>query len=160
MYGLKEGIVYDRVNGQPVLTVAGFISRFGEASPGDAVEIGNLNSHAHVKTSPHPEDPSRPYLGVTVAQRRSGDSGAGFGVVSWITDLLRWTAILSLGIGLGNLIPLGPIDGGSMLQQALHKLKGERSGNKTLLRVSILLLLVILVLLYPIFRETFRLLTG
>ena len=39
----------------------------------------------------------------------------------WFYGFLYWLYLLNLGIGLFNLVPLGPIDGGRMLLVALKK---------------------------------------
>ena len=38
---------------------------------------------------------------------------------AWLVELIFWLFILNLGVGLFNLVPLGPIDGGRMLHVAL-----------------------------------------
>jgi membrane-associated protease RseP (regulator of RpoE activity) len=50
---------------------------------------------------------------------------------------------LSLGIGLANLLPLGPVDGGRMLQVSLQKIKGEEKGNKIWHKISIATLMLL-----------------
>ena len=42
-------------------------------------------------------------------------------VVIWFYGFLYWLYLLNLGIGLFNLVALGPIDGGRMLLVALKK---------------------------------------
>ena len=158
--GLQTGVTYDKINNQSVLTVKTFVDRLETVSPGEKIYISNDRVTIPVNTAAHPDNPSKAYLGVNIAQEQRGSSTWSFAVVSWIIGLFRLIGILSLGIGLGNLIPLGPIDGGRMLQQALHKIKGERKGNKALLRLSLIVLIILILLLYPIFRDTFRALTG
>ena len=64
--------------------------------------------------------------------------------------------VLSLGIGLANMIPAGPLDGGKMLHLALRRIKGENKANKTLIQVSVVILVVVLFLLSPIFRAIIK----
>ena len=92
---------------------------------------------------------------------RQGSSTVPFKVFSWVMDFLFLVALLTLGIGLGNLIPIGPIDGGRMMHLAVSKIAGEKEWKKSfLVFVNIGLLFVILALLYPIVRETFNKLFG
>jgi membrane-associated protease RseP (regulator of RpoE activity) len=97
---------------------------------------------------------------VNLYNRVAGDETFAFSAVSWILKLFSLIALLSLGIGLANLLPIGPIDGGKMVQQALHKIRGEQRGNKTLAKLSIFLLIVVLLLLTPIIKETAKLVIG
>jgi len=53
--------------------------------------------------------------------------------------------LLSLGIGLFNLLPLPIVDGGRMAQVFLHKLKGDTLGERRYRQVG-LFFLVLLVL--------------
>ena len=54
---------------------------------------------------------------------------AAYSVLTWVTGFLRWLFLLSLGIGLFNLLPLPIVDGGRMAQVFLHKLKGAEKGR-------------------------------
>ncbi|RLG68376.1 MAG: hypothetical protein DRO11_09150, partial [Methanobacteriota archaeon] len=49
----------------------------------------------------------------------------------WGVSLLQWLFALNLGVGLFNLLPAKPLDGGYMLEAAIEK----KSGRKTPLRV-------------------------
>ena len=80
----------------------------------------------------HPTDKTRGYIGVgfdsqtvydPVAIARYGDMGVA--ILYFLVSLTMWIFLLSLGIGLFNLVPLGPIDGGRMLKLALEKLTGS-----------------------------------
>ena len=59
-------------------------------------------------------------------------------------DPLNWLYILNLGIGLFNLLPLGPVDGGRMLQTALLRFFSEKRANAIWKNVSIFFLMVII----------------
>ncbi|MCK5107725.1 MAG: site-2 protease family protein, partial [Nanoarchaeota archaeon] len=43
------------------------------------------------------------------------------GPTTWIIGLLYWLYLLNIGIGLFNLVPLGPVDGGLMMKEVLLK---------------------------------------
>jgi len=61
--------------------------------------------------------------------------------------------LLSLGIGLFNLLPLPIVDGGRMLQVSLHKLKGKEKGEKRYRQITIFFLFVLVLnLVYPWIR--------
>ncbi len=50
-----------------------------------------------------------------------GAYSIGFKFVFWLYGLFYWLFLLSLGIGLFNLLPVGPVDGGRMLHAVLDK---------------------------------------
>ena len=53
--------------------------------------------------------------------------------------------VLNLGIGLFNLVPIGPLDGGRMLQLACHKLFDREKGNKIWGYIGLFFLLIIFI---------------
>ena len=159
--GVEVGAGYDMLNGQSVLTVRDFMKGLDGMEPGDNISLGNSTAAVPLTLGPHPSDASRPYIGITLSQMRQGSSTVFFRIFSWVADFLFLVALLTLGIGLGNLIPVGPIDGGRMMHQAVVKIAGEKAWKRSFLfLVNIVLLFVILALLYPIFRESFNRLFG
>jgi len=55
-----------------------------------------------------------------------------------------WLAVLSLGVGLFNLIPLGPVDGGRMLLTALEHVTHKQRADRVWKSVSFVLLGILL----------------
>ncbi|MAG15681.1 hypothetical protein CMO88_01325 [Candidatus Woesearchaeota archaeon] len=158
--GLQTDVTYTMINNQSVTSLADFLRAFENIKPNDVMSISNSENTYFVETGTNPDDNTRAYLGVNIYNRLAGDTTTSFKIVSWFTSLLSLIGILSLGIGIANLLPIGPLDGGKMLQQALHKIRGEKKGNKTLVHLSLFFLLVILLLLTPIFRETAKSIFG
>ena len=69
-----------------------------------------------------------------------------------IQEFVMWLFILNLGIGLANLLPLGPVDGGRMVQTLFRSFWGEEKGDARWKLVSKVTLAVLLVLLFvPMF---------
>jgi len=61
----------------------------------------------------------------------------------WIKDLVYWLMLLNIGVGLFNLVPIGPIDGGRMFQVVLEKIFHQKRAVKVWKAVSYGLLAVI-----------------
>jgi membrane-associated protease RseP (regulator of RpoE activity) len=53
--------------------------------------------------------------------------------------------LLNLGIGLFNLVPLGPVDGGRMLRLVLHKFFEKKRADKIWKNISVFFLTIILI---------------
>ncbi len=68
--------------------------------------------------------------------------GSNF-VILWFKDLIYWLALLNLGVGLFNLVPIGPIDGGRMFQIALEKFMKQKKAVKIWKAVSYGLLVIV-----------------
>lgn len=57
-------------------------------------------------------------------------------IIVWFVGLFQWLFVLNLGIGLFNLVPLGPIDGGRMLRTVLNKYYKKEKAKKMFAWVS------------------------
>jgi len=56
---------------------------------------------------------------------------------------------LSLGVGLFNLLPLGPLDGGKMIKDGMVALtKREKASNRVFIYLSLLTFLMLLVSIF------------
>ena len=68
----------------------------------------------------------------------------------WFSILLQWLFIISFGVGLFNLLPLGPIDGGRMFRTLLsYFIKDTKKLDKIFITVSLFSLLLIILNLMP-----------
>ena len=59
--------------------------------------------------------------------------------------LLGFLALLNLGVGMFNLLPLGPLDGGRMFQLVLYKMFEKEKADKAFKAVGLLLLVIVAV---------------
>ncbi|MEK6812822.1 MAG: M50 family metallopeptidase, partial [Nanoarchaeota archaeon] len=112
----------------------------------------------------HPENGSKGYLGIAdfeirtdIQQAKKEKYGAFIpNAVAWIHMLLFWIFIVSLGIGLFNLLPLGPIDGGRMFYTGLGYIVKKESLQKRIFgAVTLFCLLLILINLFPYIWKLF-----
>ena len=68
----------------------------------------------------------------------------------WLRELFFWLYAISLGIGLFNLLPLGPLDGGKMFILVINKyIKSEKIGKYIIKTINWFLLILIMVNLLP-----------
>ncbi|MEK6874395.1 MAG: site-2 protease family protein [Nanoarchaeota archaeon] len=118
--------------------------------PGDKVDIHTNMTTYRLVLAAHPNNASKSYLGVVskphIVPRQEVLSVYGPVVISfvqWFFGLLMWILILSIGIGLFNLLPLGPIDGGRMIQAVAVHMWGDRLGNIIWLRLTWLTLVLL-----------------
>lgn len=142
--GLHLGELITSINDVQILDSKAMVEYLGARSPGDALKIGtNVSSHAAV-LSAHPDGSGRPYMGFQVVNRFvvSDAAKASYGSyladsVLWISGLLFWLFNLSLGIGLFNLVPLGPIDGGKMLRIGLSSWFEDSMAHRLWIAISV-----------------------
>jgi membrane-associated protease RseP (regulator of RpoE activity) len=157
--GVRTGIIYDRVNNASVNTTDQFLAGLKELKPGDTVTLESTTTceNATIVATTSPSDPAKGYLGVVLTNNLK-EPGLRwlFSILSWLTELVTWIFLLGLGIGLANLLPLGPVDGGRMLQVATEYLFGAERGRTVWKRVTIVVIAVLVVLLFtPLIRSIF-----
>jgi membrane-associated protease RseP (regulator of RpoE activity) len=66
-----------------------------------------------------------------------------------VIDLLKWLFFLNFGIGLFNLLPMIPLDGGAMLKGLVEKVSSKRTASRVAKGVSILTLALLIVNFLP-----------
>jgi membrane-associated protease RseP (regulator of RpoE activity) len=124
------------------------------------ITIGNAEKTITLVTGENPSDKRIGYLGVGAVEteyKLKHDNAlyrALFDIFTFFAELFKWVFILSLGIGLANLLPLGPVDGGRMLHTALVDAHGKKKGTSIWAKISWITLIVLLILLVvPIIKN-------
>ena len=155
--GLEPGEIITAVNGVPVSTVDNFTYEMNKLSINESVLIQTTENQYAIQTAPSPSDIAKPYIGVYVSQNidlKQEISEKYGNFIPWLWfylfKLLQWIVVLSAGIGLANLLPLGPVDGGRMLLTGLSRFFKNHTAIAVWKYISyICLLLLILNFIYP-----------
>lgn len=161
--GLEKGMLITQANGQEIKNYDEFSRTLDCAKPGEEFKVTADGNEYKLILGEHPENSAKGYLGIYASQHtktelKSQTTGAkvGFDILSWFIELFLITGILSLGIGLVNLLPIGPVDGGRMSELTLRRIKGNEKGMRWWKIISMILLLVIILnLLWPLIRPLF-----
>ena len=122
--GIGAGEVITRVGGSEVMSAQSLTAVLDGLSPGQTVRVVT-DVREHDVVLGDVDGGAR--LGITVEQHRVVNEGFALGavgaaVLSWFAGLFYWLFLLSMGIGLFNLVPVGPIDGGRMFRTAMDVL--------------------------------------
>lgn len=138
------------------VTTAGpnlLVPKFGGAGiiipePVAATDRSEINEYTITLTE-HPENPEIGYAGIFVSMEGyeyTGDSLEGYNMVFTV---LLWIFVFSFGIGLVNLLPIKPLDGGLLFEEIV----GDRSGARhAVIGMSLVMVaLIIFNLIGPIF---------
>ncbi|MBI4439973.1 site-2 protease family protein [Candidatus Woesearchaeota archaeon] len=166
--GIKEGETILAINGTQIRVVEDLSAEMAKHKPLDTIPITTDWGNYLVTLGRHPANESMPYLGVTLEQHyvyRGWFESHEFtaNAILWVTGmpervgwqlsypvrgyglgLLFWVYLLNIGIGMFNLIPIGPIDGGRMIQLPLRKILGRERGDKAWKYISMATLLLVL----------------
>ena len=150
--GIEPGTIITGINGVPIVNFQEFAGELQFHRSGEEITVMTSKGEEKITLGQHPDDARRPFLGINeITNEVEIKEGYQTGIMSWIyysvnwlNGFFRWLFILSLGIGLFNLLPLPIVDGGRMAQVFLHRLKGPKVGEKRYRQISLFLLLVLL----------------
>lgn len=159
--GLNEGTIIVGSNGMMIANAEDFMTSVDTLREGDELTVIDNQGQSYVISagSDGDDDTDKGKIGITLANEREAKNPAVWydvilKIVYYLREFFKWAVILNLGIGLANLLPLGPVDGGRMVQVLMTKLYGEKKGTKKWKQITKVTLFVILVLLLvPIIKS-------
>ena len=138
-----------------MLSALNFTAYMSKRKPVELILMETDKGVYNIKLGSNPKNESRPYIGVSLAQsfdvkpdikQRFGFLVIILPILLWFVELLRWLFLLNIGIGLFNLVPIGPIDGGRMSHLVLTSYLGKKNGEKWWKYISFALLALIILL--------------
>jgi membrane-associated protease RseP (regulator of RpoE activity) len=133
-----------KIDGNEVKDVSELMSVLEKVKPGQNLTIETSKGVYNVKTVEHPEKEGRGYIGIRVlGPAMKWKSETIRMVVDILFTFLFWIFALNLGIGLFNLLPLKPLDGGLIFEEISNKIFKDK-GRIVATIVSILTLSLLL----------------
>jgi len=152
---LKVPFTITKINDFEVKNLNDFIQGFKDFKPQDEVTLTTDQGEYTIQATENPDNKSLGFIGISgfeVKQTNTLESFKFLGkVMQWLTLLFFWLLVVNIGVGLFNLLPLGPIDGGRMflvLSLIVHKNNKERA-TKTANFMSLFCLLLLFINLLP-----------
>ncbi len=126
---LKEGMVLQAIDNKTIGNATDYTNVLSSYSPGDNVSVKTDQGTYTLTLDKNPNNESRGFFGIQ-ANKHFELVNDSLGSIPWILfellELFQWVFMLNLGIGLFNLLPLKPLDGGYMLEILLsYKLSEE-----------------------------------
>ena len=154
---LKSGDQILAIDNETVINQTHFSSIIKSHKPGDILNIQTQDKIIPVELSSNPENKSLPIMGVTISYAKADIKPSIkkiFGntplALFWILKLVFWVYAINLGVGLFNLLPLGPVDGGRMFYSAsLFIFKKQEKAKKAYQYATLICLLLIFINLSP-----------
>jgi len=129
---LQKGDVIIGMDGVHIQRIDQFIEFMNRTKPGQVVTLTVLRNGKEmtlkVKLGAHPDDPSKGFLGIYPAQNMRSKIGFDWLIMPLFFSLY-WIYVLNIGIGLMNLFPLVPLDGGRMLDDVFKRYLPEGVAN-------------------------------
>ncbi|MBI2659102.1 site-2 protease family protein [Candidatus Woesearchaeota archaeon] len=148
--GIKIGEVIQQVDGIPTPYVNNLSAALQSKKPNDVVAIKTDKSIYEIRLAKNPENESLAYIGAYLEQSTKINDNIKISYGEFLPNALIWTyglfvilVVLNFGIGLFNLVPIGPLDGGRMLQLVLHRIFNKEKGNKIWYYIGMFFLVLI-----------------
>lgn len=142
--GMAAGEVITKINDKEIKNTEDFLASIEGAEPGEVAEIKTKENAYSVVLEEDPAEKDA-FLGVWVETEKTMKKQGMFSYfIVWVTDLFYWLFLLNLGVGLFNLVPIGPIDGGRMLQTVLEKVMHNKHATRVWHTVTFVVLAIIL----------------
>ncbi len=162
--GVSKGEVIVRFGENKIDSVKNLSDAISPYKPGEAVQIATDKGEYNVRLMSNPDNSSLPYMGIFLEQNtrvneKYDDSPYLTSAFLWLSGdlykhdfykskgLILWLYLLNFGIGLFNLLPLGPIDGGRMFKVLLEKVLKKEHSRKIFNFIGIFFLLVLIFLI-------------
>ncbi len=159
MAGLEADMVLVEAKGIPINTQEDLIAALSTVREGEQINLQTDKGEYLVTARPDADERTdKGILGISFRQDLEANEGYGwlFTLLLLVQEFITWLFILNLGIGLANLLPLGPVDGGQMLRTFFVSLWGKEKGEKHWMQVSKIVLILLIVLLFvPIIKAFF-----
>ncbi len=127
--GISEFEKILSVNNIKVDSVSSFQEILQDLSPGEEISFETDSGNYAVVLGEAPANPEKAYVGVDLSQELHSflKNKIGKHFVNYTFVLFQWIIILNFGIGLFNLLPMGPTDGGRMIFAVLKKITKNKA---------------------------------
>ncbi len=156
--GVEVPFTIESFNGIEINDFADFTNATQDFMAGDEAFIITEKGNYSVISAANPENSSKGFLGVShfeLARKPKDSIVNDYGLwvpalVDWTHMLFFWLWVISWGVGLFNLLPLGPVDGGRMLLTGLSSvIKDQNRARKIWSWISMTSLMLIFINLAP-----------
>jgi membrane-associated protease RseP (regulator of RpoE activity) len=159
----------------PINTIDNYYNFLDNKQPGDNVWVVTENENVRVTLAKDPENENRGDLPISAISATSrwnfvnpiytiAVSAAEIlgrpvfnpyiynSIVPWsVIDVVKWMFILNLGVGLFNMLPAVPLDGGYMMQTILERRISSEKAKRVVRALSYFILVLILMNILPAF---------
>ena len=144
---LKDGMVLKAIDDHNINDSQSYVDVVGSFKPGDNITVQTDQGDYSVVLSKNPNNESVGFFGIQ-ANKHFKLIDDSLGPLPWVLfellDLFNWVFMLNLGIGLFNLLPLKPLDGGYMLEILLSYKFSEESVKPVVNALSAVMAMIII----------------
>ncbi len=143
---LKQGMVIEAIDGNEINDAQSYVDVVSSFSPGDNITVQTNQGSYTVELGKNPNNESVGFFGIQASKHFELKNNS-LGSLPWILfsleDILQWIFTLNLGIGLFNILPIKPLDGGYMLEILLSYRLSEKQYTPIVNSISAIFAIVI-----------------
>ena len=143
---LKEGMVLEAIDNRKINNSSDYIDIVSSFFPGENVSVKTDQGTYTLTLDKNPSNESRGFFGIQ-ANKHFVMVNDSLGPIPWVLfellELFQWVFMLNLGIGLFNLLPLKPLDGGYMLEILLSYKLSENYYKPIVNALSVVMAIII-----------------
>ncbi len=159
-YGvIPQGAVIQSINGVNTTSLASAEGVFSQLKIGENISLQTTSGNYTVKTATNPDNSSG-YIGIRVMQQQVVNSNVAKTVgtqIPWfifsLEQLFLWIFLLNFSVGIFNLLPARPLDGGLLLEELLSYKLSEKVVGRIMTPLSyFLILLIAFVIIFSLAR--------
>lgn len=154
--GLDAPFIIESIDENEINNFNDFIVINSNLNVGQEIVLGTDKGEYNIILSENPNNSSAPFFGIVgmeenyVFKENYSYLTPFDGTIEWIRMLLMWLFMISIGVGLFNLLPLGPVDGGRMFYVLMLGVLGKESyANRALVVTSVFCFGLIVINMIP-----------
>lgn len=163
---LPEGSIVQSINGVDSSTLNNAETVLNYTKIGENVTFQTTTGNYTVKAGVKPNDTSKGYVGIRTQQHVVVNNNVAKTVgtqIPWfiysIQQLFEWIFLLNFSVGIFNLLPMKPLDGGLLLEELLGYKLSESTVRKIMTPLSyILIVLIASLVIYSLVKGIYLLL--
>ncbi|MBU0757203.1 MAG: site-2 protease family protein [Nanoarchaeota archaeon] len=166
---VPANVLFTHLNDVKIDSEKEFYAVLDSIKAGEAIRLRNEYDSFEFSSVENPNNPGKALMGISAASnsgsivqihksdallRDDALAKAAYFILKIFYNLFFWIFLLSSGIGIANLLPLGPVDGGRMLQIVTQKLVSDsKKANEIWAKISVgTFVLVLITFFVPIIK--------
>ncbi len=150
-----------------------FSNFMDNTQPEQIIQISTYNENFQIELAEHPDNENKGFIGIGSISAPSHSEFANPLFVAWVMmteltgrsvfhsyvynssapwgliDMIKWMFVLNFGIGLFNLLPAVPLDGGYIFQGVVERVSSKRTARRVSHAFSIIVLALLIVNFMP-----------
>ena len=144
---LKKGMIIEAIDNKTINDSASYTKVVSSFKPGENISVQTDQGIYTVELGKNPSNESRGFFGIQAAKHFNLVDNS-LGPLPWIlfelAEFFQWVFVLNMGIGLFNLLPLKPLDGGHMLETLLCYKLTEKQAKPIVNAISVVMAIIII----------------